>query len=325
MRHPLNWTLGSTVLLSLALLSHLVALGEATRASAIDDLKSNSLYWKRDRLSSPSTNQQASSSSKSHSGSESLLLLRKRSLYAHVDDEVVTPPSSSRPAPLPIVNRRPHLIDTRRHQQGKEGKEGVRVALEMEMTHEKSREPAVETANKIKFDHATHRKINSKHLQEDDKVSETTDKLNFWTEDNDYDDEEEDRTLIEPHYPSIDLFDEEELLEVGEDGILRAAGHYRSSSRSSRSGDDDEDAEDEEEDRHDQVWLVDEWEEELEGDMDEWMDWVEENHTLNRMDNINDGKKDKHRLRDQSAMESLVLDEDEASPFQRLFSESWLF
>jgi hypothetical protein len=64
---------------------------------------------------------------------------------------------------------------------------------------------------------------------------------------------------------------------------------------------------------------VDEWEEELEGDMDEWMDWVEEGHAINQMNS------DKHRLRDQSAMDSLVLDEDEASPFQRLFSESWLF
>ncbi|KAG0268596.1 hypothetical protein BGZ95_002397 [Linnemannia exigua] len=317
MRHPLNWTLGSTVLLSLALLSHLAALGEATRASAIDDLKSNSLYWKRDRLPSHSPNQQASSS-KAH--------FRKRSLYAHVnDDVVVTPPtsSSSRPAPLPIVNRRPHLIDTRRYQ-GKEEKEGVRATPEAEVTHDGSLERAVETANKNKFNHATHQKINSNRLQEDNKVSETTDKLNFWADDNDYDHDEEDRTLIEPHYPSIDLFDEEELLEVGEDGILRAAGHHRSNSRSSRSTDDDK-GDDEEEGRHDQVWLVDEWEEELEGDMDEWMDWVEENHTLNRMDNYNDDKNDKHRLRDQSAMESLVLDEDEASPFQRLFSESWLF
>jgi hypothetical protein len=143
----------------------------------------------------------------------------------------------------------------------------------------------------------------------DDKVSETTDKLSFWADD---EEDEEERAFIEPHYPSIDLFDEEELLEVGEDGILREKGH----NQSSRSFDGDE------EDRREQGgWLVDEWEEELEGEMDEWVDWVEEDHALSQID----AEKDKNRLRDQSAMDSLVLDEDEASPFQRLFSESWLF
>ncbi|KAF9908557.1 hypothetical protein EC991_009702 [Linnemannia zychae] len=305
MRHPLkvNWTLGSTVLLSLALLSHLASLGEASRASAIDDLRSNSLYWKRDRLSHPSP-----STVQSHSGSESLLLLRKRSLFAHGNNDNSPPLPSSQPVPLHAVDRRPHLIDTRHREQIE--KEGVKVTIEV--THERSRGRVVETANNSKFDHhATHR--NSKEKQ-DDELSETTDKLNFWADD------DEERTLIEPHYPSIDLFDEEELLEVGEDGILRAPGHRSSGSRSSRLAvDDDED--DEEEGRHDQVWLVDEWEEELEGDMDEWMDWVEDDHAPSRMNNDND----KHRLRDQNAMESLVLDEDEASPFQRLFSESWLF
>ncbi|KAF9118476.1 hypothetical protein BGW39_001137 [Mortierella sp. 14UC] len=309
MRHPLkfNWTLGSTVLLSLALLSHLASLGEATRASAFDDLKSNSLYWKRDRLSHSSTSN-SPPVAQSHSGSESLLLLRKRSLFAHANNDDSSPSPSSRPAPLPVVNRRPHLIDIRGREQAE--KEGVRVTVEV--THERSRDRVFETANSNKFNHhATHRN----RKEEDDKDSKTINKLNFWADD------EEERILIEPHYPSIDLFDEEELLEVGEDGILRAPGR-RSSSRSGHSGDGDGDEDDEEEEgRHDQVWLVDEWEEELEGDMDEWMDWVEEGHALNQMNS----DKGKHRLRDQSAMESLVLDEDEASPFQRLFSESWLF
>lgn len=174
----------------------------------------------------------------------------------------------------------------------------------VELTHERSRERegVVETHNNNKFD------------RNDVKVSETTDKLNFWADDNSDEEDDEERTLIEPHYPSIDLFDEEELLEVGEDGILRERGHHRSSSSSSSRSSEDED-------RPDQGWLVDEWEEELEGDMDEWMDWVEEDHALGRIN----AEKDKNRLRDQSAMDSLVLDEDEASPFQRLFSESWLF
>lgn len=314
MRHPLkvNWTLGSTVLLSLALLSHLAALGEASigqrgaSAVAVDDLKSNSLFWKRDRL--PLFPHHSSSDSppvrrQFQTGSGSLL--RKRSLFSHVNDDIVVPPSP--PSRLhAVIRRRPHLINTSNHEEEEGDEEDqkeesvVRVAVEVTYEGSREREGVVETHNNNK---------------KDVKVSETTDKLNFWADENGDEEDDEERTLIEPHYPSIDLFDEEELLEVGEDGILREKGHHRSSSSSSsRSSSDGED-------RPDQGWLVDEWEEELEGDMDEWMDWIEEDHALNRIN----AEKDKHRLRDQSAMDSLVLDEDEASPFQRLFSESWLF
>ena len=165
-----------------------------------------------------------------------------------------------------------------------EEKAAARLRATVEVTHERSRDRPVETSNNH----------NNKESSK-----------------------EEDRTLIEPHYPSIDLFDEEELLEVGEDGILRAstaATTHRQSGRLSYHGSEEED-----ENRGDQLWLVDEWEEELEGDMDDWMDWVED-HAVSR-----DVTKDKNRLRDQNAIESILLDEDEASPFQRLFSDSWLF
>ncbi|KAF9130473.1 hypothetical protein BG015_003995 [Linnemannia schmuckeri] len=326
MRHPLkfNWALGSTVLLSLALLSHLAALGEASitrrgASAAIDDLKSNSLFWKRNRLSLFPRHLSDSPPVRPHVQTGRGSLLRKRSLFSHVNDDIVVPPSP--PTRLPAVNRRrPHLINTSNREE--EGESVVRVRVEV--THEGSRErEVVVQAHNNKFDHSAttttkqNNNNNNNNNEKNVKVSETTDKLNFWPNDND-EEEDEKRTLIEPHYPSIDLFDEEELLEVGEDGILREKGHHRSSSSSSSSR---SSAEDEEEDRHDQGWLVDEWEEELEGDMDEWMDWVEEDHALSQIN----AEKDKNRLRDQSAMDSLVFDEDEASPFQRLFSESWLF
>ncbi|KAF9144874.1 hypothetical protein BGX30_011231 [Mortierella sp. GBA39] len=317
MRHPLNvnWILGSTVLLSLALLLRLAALGEASisqrgaSVAAVDDLKSNSLFWKRDRLPRHSSSD-SPVRRQLQTGSGSLL--RKRSLFSHVNDDIVVSPSP--PSRLPaVIRRRPHLINTGNYEDEEGEQEEVEeeeeeeesvVRMTAELTREGSREREIETYKYNKFDHSSTTK--------DVKVSEPTDKLNFWADDNDDEEDDEKRTLIEPHYPSIDLFDEEELLEVGEDGILREKGH-RSSSSSSRSS--------EGESRHDQGWLVDEWEEELEGDMDEWMDWVEEDHALNRIN----AETDKNRLRDQSAMDSLVFDEDEASPFQRLFSESWLF
>ncbi|KAF9548653.1 hypothetical protein EC957_005892 [Mortierella hygrophila] len=311
MRHPLNvnWILGSTVLLSLALLLRLAALGEASiiqrgaSPAAVDDLKSNSLFWKRDRLllfpRHSSTDSPVRQQLQTGSGS----LLRKRSLFSHVNDDIVVSPSP--PSRLPaVIQRRPHLINTGNYED-EEGEQEVEeesvVRMTFELTQEGSREREVETHKDNKFDHSG--------ITKDIKVSESTDKLNFW----DDNDDDEKRTLIEPHYPSIDLFDEEELLEVGEDGILREKGHRSSSSSPSRSS--------EGESRDDQGWMVDEWEEELEGDMNEWMDWVEEDHTMSRIN----AETDKNRLRDQSAMDSLVFDEDEASPFQRLFSESWLF
>ncbi|KAF9293595.1 hypothetical protein BGZ74_011636 [Mortierella antarctica] len=137
------------------------------------------------------------------------------------------------------------------------------------------------------------------------------------------DDDDETRTLIEPHYPSIDLFDDDSFV-VDEDE--RRLGHTL----------EDHDLEDETEEALDrlaqsggtnQVWMVDEWEEELEGEMDELMEWIEEDDILNRLEDYphrTPSNKDKvlgsGRLRDRQRSFA-----DETSRFQRLFSESWLF
>ncbi|KAF9383143.1 hypothetical protein CPB97_006714 [Podila verticillata] len=133
----------------------------------------------------------------------------------------------------------------------------------------------------------------------------------------------ETRTLIEPHYPSIDLFDDDSVV-VGDD--RRFDEHTL----------EDHDLEDEAEEELDrlaqsgaqgQVWMVDEWEEELEGEMDELMEWIEEDHILNQPEDYPSpplANKDKilgsGRLRDRQRSFA-----DETSRFQRLFSESWLF
>ncbi|KAF9183056.1 hypothetical protein BGZ51_004241 [Haplosporangium sp. Z 767] len=145
------------------------------------------------------------------------------------------------------------------------------------------------------------------------------------------------RALIEPQYPSIDLFDEdEELFEVDDDGILRepdASNKNKNKLSSSNSVDDNEN------ERRDGAWMVDEWEEELEGDMDELMDWIEEDQILNRLENrkteqdyIDTGIRPSgakvmgsRGLRDQGSIHDVVMNEDEESPFQRLFADSWLF
>ncbi|KAI1292361.1 hypothetical protein EDD11_008797 [Mortierella claussenii] len=175
-------------------------------------------------------------------------------------------------------------------------------------------------------------------------------RIDLWGED---EDEEENQTINEGDYPSSTLFDEvddTELFELGEDGILREipSSHDRDQGRRSRHrsqpyddqvymDDEDEDNDQEEEERHDQVWMVDEWEEELEGDMDEVMNWAEEDGILNsRLQELRKVKNKKppsamimgaDHLRDQdsSAIRNALMDEDEASPFRHLLSDSWLF
>ncbi|KAF9111759.1 hypothetical protein BGX27_004484 [Mortierella sp. AM989] len=153
--------------------------------------------------------------------------------------------------------------------------------------------------------------------------------FDFWGED-------EQRTLIEPRFPSIDLFDDDELFELGEDDILREVDD----SNNSRHHRDYPDSEEQEQERYDQVWMVDEWEEELEGVMDELMDWVDEDGILNSRLHASQLEKEQEEkrnrlsaaevmgskmLHDKGIVRNALLDEDEASPFQRLFSESWLF
>ncbi|CAO3570919.1 unnamed protein product [Mortierella alpina] len=143
-------------------------------------------------------------------------------------------------------------------------------------------------------------------------------------------DDDEVRTLIEPQYPSLDLFDEEdeELFDISEDDTVVEIGNKKTADGSSDN----------------LTYMVDEWEEELETDMDELMDWVEDDHILSR--HGQERKKNEkatrlqapapasgsaaevmgsHRLRDQASVRDVLVDEDEASPFQRIFSESWLF
>ncbi|KAF9985272.1 hypothetical protein BGZ75_003185 [Mortierella antarctica] len=143
-------------------------------------------------------------------------------------------------------------------------------------------------------------------------------------------DDDEVRTLIEPQYPSLDLFDEEdeELFDIGDDDTVVEIGNKKTADRSTDN----------------LTYMVDEWEEELETDMDELMDWVEDDHILSR--HAPERKKNErvtkpqapvpapgsvaevmgsHRLRDQASVRDVLVDEDEASPFQRIFSESWLF
>ncbi|KAF9359443.1 hypothetical protein BGX26_012343 [Mortierella sp. AD094] len=190
--------------------------------------------------------------------------------------------------------------------------------------------------------HSTPEQHGVKHASDNDfeqeqqelHILDTVQDLDFWGDD-------EERTLIEPRFPSIDLFEEEdeEIFELGDDGILREVDG-NSNPRHRNYPFDPEDDDDEEIERYDQVWMVDEWEEELEGDMDELMDWAEEDGVLNsrlqamRVEKEKAEKQRKflaakvlgsHRLHDQGSIRSALMDEDDASPFQRLFSESWLF
>ncbi|KAF9583389.1 hypothetical protein BGW38_009597 [Lunasporangiospora selenospora] len=163
------------------------------------------------------------------------------------------------------------------------------------------------------------------------------------------------RTVIEPRFPSIDLFEDDEddeafALSEGQDGVLRKA--------STTGTTDNTDSADNEDGSATQVWMVDEWEEDLEGDMDELIGWAEdEEETLmantftepilensirregeNNVLGVDDSKINQmeasilrakimgnHRLRDQSSIRSLFQGEEDSRRFQRYFSKSWLF
>lgn len=97
-----------------------------------------------------------------------------------------------------------------------------------------------------------------------------------WVEDEDGEEDDEDSTIIEPQYPSLDLFEEDDGDDIGiRDGNMAV----------------DSQIEEEEEERYRRMmsqrrhhqqqnhgggWMVDEWEEDLETDMDELMDWIED-------------------------------------------------
>ncbi|KFH70715.1 hypothetical protein MVEG_03563 [Podila verticillata NRRL 6337] len=97
-----------------------------------------------------------------------------------------------------------------------------------------------------------------------------------WVEDENGEEDDEDSTIIEPQYPSLDLFEEDDGDDIGiRDGNMAV----------------DSQIEEEEEERYRRMmsqrrhhqqqnhgggWMVDEWEEDLETDMDELMDWIED-------------------------------------------------
>ncbi|KAG0021163.1 hypothetical protein BGZ80_002925, partial [Entomortierella chlamydospora] len=190
--------------------------------------------------------------------------------------------------------------------------------------------------------HTTDNDFEQEHQQQQQQhhVLDSVLDLDFWGDD-------EERTLIEPRFPSIDLFEEEdEIFELGDDGILREVDgdsnprHHNYLFDPEEEEDDDGGEEEDGENRYDQIWMVDEWEEELERDMDVLMDWAEEDSILNsRLQAMQIEKEEaekqrkllaakvlgSHGLHDQDSIRNALMDEDEASPFHRVISESWLF
>lgn len=248
---------------------------------------------------SPYTNQQASSSGALQTNSAGR---RRQSLFSHVNDDR----TQSEEVPT-------------QEQLQKQGDQQQQPMLGNQYHHPEGRDHS-----RLTF-----------HQQENVEQRDTNEDLDFWGED-------EARALIEPHYPSIDLFEEdddsasdsysdhnrrhvsstveddedEQLLELGDDGVFRQQSRHLSLANSQA-------------DHPQHVWMVDEWEEDLEGEMDELLDWAEEDehHLLERIERQQRALGSKH-LRDQedSSLENGALDEeDEASPFERIFSESWLF
>ncbi|KAF9417143.1 hypothetical protein BGZ94_010024 [Podila epigama] len=161
-------------------------------------------------------------------------------------------------------------------------------------------------------------------------------------------DNNEEQTLIEPLYPSMDLFEEDGFEEREHEGEGESEGES-------------------------DVWMVDEWEEDLEGEMDELMDWIEDDSILSlsedsyALDSDRPGSgsgsdsssssdsdsdtdsdsvsitftvSDKNWAEEKAKRKAKVLgsarlrerrtaqgknDDNETNRFQRLFSESWLF
>ncbi|KAF9156987.1 hypothetical protein DFQ26_009155 [Actinomortierella ambigua] len=164
--------------------------------------------------------------------------------------------------------------------------------------------------------------------------------MDIWNED---DDEEAASGLLQPtQFPSRDLFGEnaEEV-----DADIRVAPEHIAHSEHDYLDDSDEDGEDEDglgndndnddnnNDDDDESnasttieWSVDEWEEEFDGDLADWSDWIDEHDELERQEPEMTMKiKVKvmgHARLVHTGDEEKNKDKDE-SPYQRLFSESW--
>ncbi|KAF9974652.1 hypothetical protein BGZ73_001875 [Actinomortierella ambigua] len=142
--------------------------------------------------------------------------------------------------------------------------------------------------------------------------------MDIWNED----DEDDGSGFIQPiHFPTRDLFDDH----AAEDIDSRVAPTHVAHSEHDYLDDSDDEEEDEEEDEDDAEsleieWSVDEWEEEFEGDLADWSDWIDEHEELQgrepdvalkikvKVMGYEDKRKNKRK---------------DESPYQRLFSESW--
>ncbi|GJJ70525.1 hypothetical protein EMPS_02874 [Entomortierella parvispora] len=292
----------------------------ASVAMAAAEAERHEALWKRHQGHSPFTNKDSPPRASLAQGSQ-----RKRSLFSHVNDDLPPPPEPERPS---------KELRASRDRQDRWSQQYHHDQQQQQPQPQRGQNTDGRDPPRPSF-----------HEQE----PENTD---LWGE-------YESRTLIEPHYPSIDLFEEEdddddhpninndihasndrdyddnnhhrmpstveddedeELLELGEDGVFRRAHQSRTSIHHHQQ-------------LQQQVWMVDEWEEDLESEMDELLDWAEDEelHLLERFERLQKSSKDMgsedEQLRDQeSSLRNFVLeDEDEASPFERIFSESWLF
>ncbi|KAF9950224.1 hypothetical protein BGZ65_006761 [Modicella reniformis] len=303
MRHRTRSLLGSALLSLLLLSHHQVSLTQGrviATYNSKDNNNNNSPYWKRspqeqdgnnDPHSSPSSNPTPQDDNWEPNSEDHWQPHSQPDLTVAVDSEKRDSSSSTRSNNYKR-SLYPHV--------NVNGGQIIRRSTE--------EEDQVEMKAKVVFFQQT-----IKHVQQKDSSSEQAEGPSSSSSSG----------QIEPRPSTIDLFDEEdvELFELGEDGILREViDRPRSTSFDLT-----------EEERYDQMWMVDEWEEELEGDMDELMDWADDDSLptmtdLNKKQSLTATVMGSDRLRDQGAsIRDILLDEDEASPFERLFADSWLF
>ncbi|KAG0302624.1 hypothetical protein BGZ98_007353, partial [Dissophora globulifera] len=259
MRHSglLSRSLLGSALLTFLLLAHQASCGNGLVAAINGRDYNNNYYWKR----SP---QEVSQQPRPHSvytnpDTPGTGPARKRSLFSHINGDI---------AAASLAGAKAALLQ--HHNQ-------VPITIPL---HASPPPPAPALAPPVY--HTAEEGQNGR--ESESVVTRSKQGLDIWEE------EGEGNTLIEPHYrPSHDLFgedeedDEEELLELGEDGILREVSRDDPRSRYSTLGgihgnenSSSRKEQQESDELQDQVWMVDEWEEDLEGEMDELLCWADE-------------------------------------------------